>query len=148
MESTFVLLKPSAVVLGLVGQIITRFERKGLKIVALKMIQVKREEAQKLYAIHEGKPFYDELIQHITSAPIVTFVVEGENAVSVTRRLIGATDPKDAHPGTIRGDLSIVVHKNIIHAADTQENAEREIGIFFTKDEFLNYRRADEDWIY
>lgn len=148
MESTFVLLKPSAVVLGLVGQIITRFERKGLKIVALKMIQVKREEARKLYAIHEGKPFYDELIQHITSAPIVAFVVEGENAVSVTRGLIGATDPKDARPGTIRGDLSIVVHKNIIHAADTQENAEREIGIFFKEDEFLNYHRADEDWIY
>lgn len=148
MEKTFIMLKPSAVTRGLIGNILTRLENRGLKIVALKMVQLTRETAGKLYAVHHGKPFYESLIEYVTSAPVVALVVEGEDAVKVTRKLVGSTNPKEAEPGTIRGDLAMVTTKNVIHASDSAENAQNEITIFFEPQEITKYKRADENWIY
>ncbi len=148
MEKTFVVLKPSAVTRGIVGTVLTRIENKGLKIVALKMVAITREKAENLYAVHKGKPFYESLIEYITSAPTVTMVIEGEEAVVTMRKLVGATNPKEAQPGTIRGDFGMNVQKNVIHASDSVENAKCEMGIFFTPEELLSYTRADENWVY
>lgn len=148
LEHTFVMLKPSAIVRGLIGEIINRLERKGLKVIAMRMTSITSEKAQKLYAVHEGKPFFENLVRHITSVPVVVIVIEGEEAVRVVRKLVGATDPKDAEPGTIRGDFAMSIDKNVIHAADSHENAQREIEVFFTKDELLAYERVDDEWIY
>ncbi len=142
------MLKPSTVARAQVGAVLTRFEDKGLKIVAMKMIQVTPEKAAKLYAVHKGKPFYDELVGFITSGPIVALVVEGDQAVRVVRKLIGATNAKEAEPGTIRGDLALSNQKNTVHASDSVENACFEMEIFFKPEEILNYRRADEEWVY
>ncbi|MGF3522899.1 MAG: nucleoside-diphosphate kinase [Candidatus Bathyarchaeia archaeon] len=148
MEKTFIMLKPSAVTRGLIGNILTRLENRGLKIVALKMVQLTAETAAKLYAVHQGKPFYDSLIAYVTSAPVVALVAEGEDAVKVTRKLVGNTNPKEAEPGTIRGDLAMITTKNVIHASDSAENAQNEISIFFKPREITTYNRADENWIY
>jgi nucleoside-diphosphate kinase len=147
-ETTFVILKPSTTARGMIGNIITRIENKGLKIVAMKLIQITPPKAQQLYEIHQGKPFYPNLIQYITSAPTVALIIEGQDAVATIRTLIGNTNPKEAQPGTIRGDLALTVTKNAVHASDSAENAQKEASIFFTKDEIVNYKRADENWIY
>lgn len=144
---TLVLLKPSVIIRGLIGEIISRLERKGLKIVGLKVLYLDEEKAEKLYSIHKNKTFFEKLIQHITSGPAVAIVVEGEDVVKVTRNLIGATDPKKALPGTIRGDYSVSTDKNHVHAADSVTSAEREIDIFFTPEDIITYHRADENWI-
>lgn len=148
MEKTFIMLKPSAVTRGIIGNILTRLENRGLKIVALKMVQLTAETAGKLYVVHHGKPFYDSLIAYVTSAPVVALVAEGEDAVKVTRKLVGNTNPKEAEPGTIRGDLAMITTKNVIHASDSAENAQNEISIFFKPQEITTYKRADENWIY
>jgi len=148
LERTFVMLKPSTVARGLVGNVVGRIEVKGLKISAMKLTLVTEEMATKLYAVHKGKPFYESLVAFITSGPIVAMVVEGDEAVKVVRKLIGATNAKEAEPGTVRGDLALSNQKNAIHASDSAENARCEMSIFFKPEEILNYKRADEDWVY
>lgn len=135
MERTFIILKPDAVQRGLVGEIIQRLERRGLKIVAMKFMQVDEALARRHYAVHEARPFFAGLIQYITSAPVVAVVMEGTDAIAVVRNTVGATKPAEAAPGTIRGDLSrdwgAGVQKNIVHGSDSVESAQREIGIWF-----------------
>lgn len=148
MEQTFIMLKPSTVARAMIGKAINRIETKGLKIVAMKMARVTPEKAARLYAVHKGKPFYEDLVKFITSGPIVAIVIEGDEAVKVTRKLIGATNAKDAEPGTIRGDFALSNQKNAVHASDSTENAKAEMSIFFSKEEIQSYKRSDEDWIY
>ena len=148
MEKTLLIVKPDGVVRGLVGEVISRVERKGLKIVALKMMKLSKEKAEELYSVHKGKPFFQELIEHITSAPIVAMILEGENAIQIVRNMIGATDPSKANPGTIRGDYALTITKNVVHAADSKENAEREIKVIFGTEKPIEYKRTDENWLY
>ncbi len=148
MERTFLMIKPDGVVRGLIGEIISRLERKGLKIVALKMIKIDRKKAEKLYEQHKGKDFFKELIDYVTSAPVVVMIVEGRDATKVVRKIIGKTDPIEAEPGTIRFDLAMTIGKNIIHAADSKERADIEMKLFFNDNEIMNYKRVDENWIY
>jgi len=142
------MIKPDAVQRGLIGEIISRLEKKGLKIVAMKMINVSKELAEMHYAEHREKPFFQSLVDYITSAPVVAMVVEGRNAVKVVRTLVGATNPVEALPGTIRGDFGMDIGRNVIHASDSLESAEREISLFFKPEEIVEYRRIDEDWLY
>ncbi|ASJ11080.1 nucleoside-diphosphate kinase [Thermococcus sp. P6] len=149
-ERTLVILKPDAVVRGLMGEIISRFEKRGLKIVGMKMIWIDRELAEKHYEEHRGKPFFEGLVDYITKAPSVVMVVEGRYAVSVVRKMCGATDPKDAEPGSIRGDYGLDVGDaiyNVIHASDSPESAEREITLYFKPEEIFEYWKA-ADWFY
>lgn len=148
MERTFVMIKPDGVQRCLVGEIISRLEKKGLKIVAMKMLKVDVEMAKKHYEEHVNKPFFKNLIEYITSGPVVAMVVEGKNAVDVVRKIVGLTNPVEALPGTLRGDLCMDIGRNVIHASDSPESAKREISLFFKPDEILEYRRIDEEWIY
>lgn len=148
METTFLMVKPDAVQRGLIGNIITKMEEKGLRLVALKMIQIDEDTASEHYAEHEGKDFYEPLLEYITSGPVVAMALKGNSAISIVRTLVGKTDPKEASPGTIRGDHGIDIGRNIVHAADSKESAERELGIFFDDNEYLDYFRVEEDWIY
>ncbi len=148
LERTLVILKPDTIQRGIVGEILSRFEKKGFKIIGLKMMQVNREVAEKHYIEHKDKPFYEELVEFITSGPIIVFVVEGKNAIKNVRKLVGATNPEEALPGTIRHDYGLHIGKNIIHASDSKESAEREIDLFFNIDELVEYKRIDEQWIY
>ena len=131
MERTLILVKPDAFARGLTGEIIARFENKGLKIAAMRHMQVTEELAKQHYAEHDGKPFFGELVEFITSGPIVAMVLEGEQAIKAARQVIGATNPVEAAPGSIRGDLAIEVTFNLVHGSDSDESAEREIGIWF-----------------
>lgn len=148
MERTFVMIKPDGVQRGLVGEVIRRLERKGLKIVAMKMMKVSEELATKHYAEHKEKPFFKSLLEYITSGPVVAMVVEGKNAVKVVRTLVGATNPVEASPGTIRGDYGMDIGRNVIHASDSLESAEREVSLFFKAEEIIDYSRIDEGWLY
>ncbi|WP_202320124.1 nucleoside-diphosphate kinase [Archaeoglobus neptunius] len=148
MERTFVMVKPDGVQRGLVGEVVSRLERKGLKLVGMKMLWIKKELAENHYAEHKEKPFFSALVDYITSGPVVAMVVEGRNAIKVVRNLVGATNPAEAAVGTIRGDFGLDVGRNIVHASDSPESAEREISLFFRDDEILDYERADEPWIY
>lgn len=130
-QREFVMIKPDGVKRGLIGEIIARFERRNFRIVDLKLTRITRDMAEELYAEHKGKKFFEELISYITSGPVVAMILEGENAIDVVRKMIGSTDPKEALPGTIRGDYALTINENVIHASDTQEKAEREIKIFF-----------------
>ena len=145
---TFVMIKPDGVQRGLVGEVIKRIERKGLKIVAMKMMKVSEELASKHYAEHKEKPFFKSLLDYITSGPVVAMVVEGKDAVKVVRTLVGATNPIEALPGTIRGDYGMDIGRNVIHASDSLESAEREISLFFDEEEIIDYTRIDEEWLY
>ena len=147
METTLILVKPDGVQRGLVGEVIGRLERKGLRISGLKMIQASEELANKHYGEHLGKPFFDSLVTFITSSPLIALAVEGENAVEVSRNLMGATNPKEAAPGTIRGDYGLTIGMNIIHGSDSLESAARELAIFFENSEILGYERAIDTWI-
>ena len=131
MDRTLILVKPDAFARGLTGEIIARFERKGLRIAALKHMQMERDLATQHYAEHEGKPFFDELVSFITSGPLVAMVLEGHEAVVAARQVIGATNPVEAAPGSIRGDYALEVQTNMVHGSDSNESAERETGIFF-----------------
>lgn len=130
-ERTLVLVKPSGVARGLVGEVISRMERRGLTIKVARLLVVTPEMAARHYAEHKGKDFYDELVQHITSGPIFAMVVEGPSAVSVVRRMMGATNPLEADPGTVRGDFGLDMRRNVVHSADSHASAKREIAIFF-----------------
>ncbi|MEM2096527.1 MAG: nucleoside-diphosphate kinase [Candidatus Caldarchaeum sp.] len=135
LEQTFVILKPSAVSRGLVGEIVSRFERKGLRLVGLKLWRISKAEAERLYHVHRGKPFFEGLLEAITSGPVVLLVLEGREAVQVVRKLIGATDPVKAEPGTVRGDYGLEITDNLVHASDSRESFELECFIFFTPEE-------------
>jgi nucleoside-diphosphate kinase len=144
MERTLVLVKPDAVQRGLAGDILSRLERTGLKIVALKMLQMDREMAERLYAVHRAKPFFEGLVQFITSGPLVAAVLEGPRAVEVVRKTMGETDPAGAAPGTIRGDLALEMRRNVVHGSDSPENADQEISLFFDRQDVLRYERQGE----
>lgn len=147
-DQTLVILKPDAVQRGLVGQIISRFELRGLKIIAMKMLQLSRELAEKHYAVHRGKDFYPPLVEYITSAPVVVMVIAGPSAIEVVRKMMGATDSRQADPGTIRGDWSLSKQANLVHGSDSPQTAATEIALFFRPDELLNYDRADQKWVW
>lgn len=147
MNRTLVIIKPDAVQRAFAGRIITRIEEKGLKIVAMKMVQLDRKTAERLYEVHKGKSFYESLIDYITSGPIVAMVVEGRDAINVVRKLMGKTNGAEAEPGTIRGDFSIGVEKNLVHGSDSEESFNREFPVLFNKEEIISYRRIDEEWI-
>ena len=147
-ERTFVAIKPDGVERGLIGEIIGRFEKRGLKLVGLKLMQVNSTKAEEHYGEHKGKPFFDGLIKFITSGPVVAMVWEGKNAIVLARSVIGATNPKDANPGTIRGDLALDLGRNAVHGSDSPASAEREISIFFSKQELLeDWQRTMHKWI-
>jgi len=134
-ERTLVILKPSAVERGLIGEIVGRLERKGLRLVQARLMRMSRDEAERLYSVHRGKPFYEDLVRTISSGKVVVMIWEGRSAIEVVRRLIGSTDPVKAEPGTIRGDLGLDLTDNLIHASDSVESFEREGVIFFTSEE-------------
>ncbi|UQZ46481.1 nucleoside-diphosphate kinase [Bacillus sp. PK3-037] len=148
MEKTFIMVKPDGVQRQLIGEILSRFERKGLQLAGAKLMRVTEQMAEKHYSEHQGKPFFGELVEFITSGPVFAMVWEGENVVEVTRQLIGKTNPKEALPGTIRGDFGMFVGKNIIHGSDSLESAEREINIFFKDEELVSYQQLMTGWIY
>lgn len=147
MERTFVMIKPDGVQRGLVGEIISRFERRGLKLVALRMQQVSEELAHRHYAVHRGKPFYEGLIRYITSGPVVAMVWEGPNAIQVVRDMVGATDPQKATAGTIRGDYGLEIGRNLIHASDSPETAAFEIELWFDQNALVEWEWNLSAWI-
>ena len=138
-ERTLVLIKPDGVRRGLIGEIISRFERKGLRIVAMKMMRMSRSQAMEFYSVHADKPFYKDLVEFITSGPIVAMVLEGDSAISVVRNMIGATDGRKAAPGTIRGDFALSIQENVVHASDSPESYEREYKIVSSENDFVSY---------
>ncbi len=146
-DRTFVLLKPDAVQRGLIGTILTRFEGRGLKVVGLKMLQVSRSLAETYYAEHKGKAFFEPLMAYIGSGPVVAMVLEGDGAVAIVRKMMGKTNSADAEPGTIRGDFSLTIERNVIHGSDSPDTAKREISLFFKPDELHTYTRVDEAWL-
>ncbi len=145
-ERTLVLVKPDGVQRGLAGEIISRFERKGLKIVGLKLVQVTEELAAKHYEAHREKPFYPPLVEFITSSPVVALALEGDNAIAVVRALMGPTNPADAPAGTIRGDFGLAVTMNLVHGSDSPEAAARELALFFAPEELLDYTLDTGRW--
>jgi nucleoside-diphosphate kinase len=148
MDRSLVLVKPDAIQRALAGEIIYRLERKGLKIVAMKMLHMDKTLAQRHYAIHQGKPFFDDLVSFITSAPLIAIVFQGENAVQIIRQMMGDTAPSKASSGTIRGDFGIDIGHNLVHGSDSSENARKEIDLFFSADEIFDYDRELDTWIY
>ncbi len=149
MERTFVALKPDAVQRGLIGEIIGRFERKGFKLVGLKLLQVTRAMAEEHYGEHQGKPFFAGLVDFITSSPVVAMAWEGDNVVESVRKMMGATNPKESAPGTLRGDFAVDLGRNVVHGSDSPASAERELKIFFRPEELLcDWSRTTEGWIY
>ena len=147
MERTFIILKPDAVQRGLVGEIIARFERRGLKLVAMQLIAVSDELAQQHYAVHKERPFFNSLISYITSSPVVALVLEGTDAISVVRKTVGATKPADAEPGTIRADFGLEIGRNLVHASDGSETAKSEIALWFG-DDLVEWPRNTDAWIF
>ncbi len=147
MEKTLVLLKPDAVQRGLCGEIVSRLERTGLKIVGMKLMRVSDELANRHYGEHVGKPFFDGLVGFITSGPIVAMAFEGNSAVAIVRKTMGATNPADSPPGSVRGDFGVDIGRNLVHGSDSPESAARELSLFFTEDELLRYDRATDPWI-
>ena len=148
MERTLILLKPDALQRGLAGEIITRMEQRGLKIVGMKLMQLDEAFARRHYAEHEGKPFLESLISFITSGPLIAVALEGPNAIELVRNQMGATDPQKADSGTIRGDLALFVQFNLIHGSDSPESAERELGLFFGDGELVSWDRNIDPWVF
>jgi nucleoside-diphosphate kinase len=147
MQQTLILLKPDAVHRRLSGEILRRFERKGLRLVGLKLVKASRELAEKHYAVHKGKPFYESLLSFLTSGPTIAVVFEGREAVAAARNLMGATDGVKAPPGTIRGDFAISVQNNLVHGSDSPENAAAEIALWFRPEELVGYQPVDRPWV-
>ncbi len=141
MEQSLVLIKPDAVKRGIIGTIISRFEKQGLKLIAVKMLHMDKTLAERHYAIHKDKPFFNDLVNYITSSPIIALVFEGEKAVEIIRKTIGATDPRQAEPGTIRGDFGLDIQHNVVHGSDSPETAKQEINLFFTPQEIFTYEK-------
>jgi nucleoside-diphosphate kinase len=147
MERTLVIIKPDGVQRGLIGPIITRLERRGLRLAAMKLMQITPELAARHYSVHQGKPFYEPLIDFITSGPVVVAVIEGRNAIDIVRKTMGATNPAAAEPGTIRADFGLEIGRNLVHGSDGPETAAFEVPLFFDEDEILSYERAVDGWI-
>jgi nucleoside-diphosphate kinase len=147
MERTLLIIKPDAVQRGLIGPILTRLEHRGLRFAAMKLIQITPELAARHYAVHEGKPFYEPLIEFITSGPVVVAVIEGNDAINIMRKTMGATNPAQADPGTIRGDFGLEIGRNLVHGSDGPDTAAYEIPLFFAEDEIWSYERAVDRWI-
>lgn len=148
MERTFLAIKPDGVQRGLVGEIISRFEKKGFNLVGLKMMTVSRELAERHYDVHKDKPFFAGLVDFITSAPVVAMVWEGDGVVASARKIIGATNPLNAEPGTIRGDFGVSIGRNIIHGSDAIETAQREVSLWFSDGELSNWDPTIKPWLY
>lgn len=148
MERSLIILKPDALQRGLVGEILARIERRGLKIIGMKLIQMDEALARKHYAVHEGKPFFPGLVQYIASGAVIVLVVTGIQVVETVRTMVGATNPVKAAPGTIRGDLALEIGRNLIHASDSPENGEIETANFFRPDELIDVDRSTDRWIY
>ena len=147
MERTLILLKPDAVQRRLIGEIVSRFEKKGLRLVGMKYLQASQELAERHYAVHAGKPFYDSLLQFLTSGPTVALVWEGREAVAASRLMMGVTDGAKSAPGTIRGDFGLSIQNNLIHGSDSVENAVSEIKLWFHDSELLTHTPTDADWV-
>jgi nucleoside-diphosphate kinase len=148
LERTLVLVKPDGVQRGLIGEVISRLERRGLRLVGAKFLQVSLQLAQTHYAIHEGKPFYEALIRYITSSPVMAMAWEGPNAVAAVRQTMGSTRPTEAAPGTLRHDFALEVSFNLTHASDSVENADMEIALWFSPSELVEWQRCSDDWIF
>jgi nucleoside-diphosphate kinase len=148
LEQTFVFVKPDGVQRGLIGEIIARLERRGLKMVAAKFMAVSQELAEEHYGIHKGKPFYEGLLKYVTSAPVMAMIWEGPQAVDAVRQTMGATRPVEAAPGSVRHDFGLMVGRNITHASDSVENAKKEIELWFKPEELVSWKRAIDEWVY
>ena len=148
MEKTFIMVKPDGIQRNLIGKIVERFEQKGFKLVGAKLMHISDDLAKTHYSEHKERPFFDQLVEFITSGPVFAMVWEGEGVIQTARDMMGTTNPQEASPGTIRGDFGITVGKNVIHGSDSSESAEREIGLFFNKDDILSYTKQDSEWIY
>ncbi|WP_077618604.1 nucleoside-diphosphate kinase [Bacillus sinesaloumensis] len=148
MEKTFLMVKPDGVQRQLIGEIISRFERKGFQLVGAKLMAIPSELAQEHYGEHKERPFFGELVEFITSGPVFAMVWQGENVIATARQMMGTTNPKDAAPGTIRGDFGLIVGKNVIHGSDSPTSAEREISLFFKDEELVTYDKLINNWIY
>ncbi|KYK30565.1 MAG: nucleoside-diphosphate kinase [Thermoplasmatales archaeon SG8-52-3] len=146
-QRTFVMIKPDGVQRGLIGEIINRFEKKGLKIVAMKFVSVSKKLAERHYGIHKGKPFFQPTVDYITSSPVVAIVFEGIDAINMVRNMMGKTNPQDAAMGTIRGDYGQFIGRNIVHGSDGPDTAEFEINLWFKPEEISNYKKIDEQWL-
>ncbi|MDI6644501.1 MAG: nucleoside-diphosphate kinase [Methanobacteriaceae archaeon] len=147
-EKSFVMIKPDAVKRRLIGEVISRFEKRGLKIVAAKMLDISQDLAKEHYSEHKEKPFFNDLVEYITSSAVLAMVIEGDECISLIRKMVGATNPKEADLGTIRGDFALDTGRNIIHASDSVQSAKREIALFFDKSEICPYQMPDEHLIY
>lgn len=148
MERSFVMIKPDGVQRQLIGELLAKFEKKGFRLAGAKFMKVSEDLAKKHYGEHEGKPFFGELVGFITSGPVFAMAIEGPNCISMIRKMVGATKPEDAEPGSIRGDYVSYMGKNIIHASDSPESAKRELALWFTADELIDYTRSADAWIY
>ncbi len=148
MEKTFLMIKPDGVQRNLIGNIVEKFEAKGFKLVGAKLMQISDSLAGKHYGEHKERPFFGELVEFITSGPVFAMVWEGEDVIKTGRTMMGETNPKEALPGTIRGDFGLTIGKNVIHGSDSPESAEREINLFFNQDELVTYTKQDSTWIY
>ncbi len=148
MERTLIIIKPDAVQRGLSGEILRRFEARGLRIIGMKFMQVSRELAEKHYDVHKERPFFAGLVDYITSSPVIVMALEGINAIEAARGTIGATRPQEAIAGTIRGDLALEVGRNLVHGSDSVENGELEVSNFFTEDELISWERNTDPWIF
>lgn len=146
-ERTFVMIKPDAVQRGLIGEIISRFEQKGIKIIAMKMLSVSKELAERHYGVHKGKPFFAPTVKYITSSPVIVMVLECTNVIGMVRSMMGKTNPQDAAIGTIRGDFGQFIGRNIVHGSDGPDTAEFEINLWFKPEELTKYTRIDEKWL-
>ncbi|MCB8982464.1 MAG: nucleoside-diphosphate kinase [Ardenticatenaceae bacterium] len=147
MERTLILVKPDGVQRGLIGEIVGRFERRGLKLVGMKFMQMSRELAEQHYAVHRERPFYNNLVDYITSGPVVAMAWEGKDAIAAARSTMGATNPVAAAPGTIRGDFGMEIGRNLVHGSDSPDNAVKEVNLFFSADELVDWARVTDSWI-
>jgi nucleoside-diphosphate kinase len=147
MEKTLILVKPDGVQRGLMGEIIGRFEKRGLKLIGMKFIQMSQQLAEQHYAVHKERPFYNDLVEYITSGPVAAMAWEGKEAIAAARATIGATNPVAATPGTIRGDLGMEIGRNLVHGSDSPENGEKEVNLFFGTNEIVNWQRVTDSWI-
>lgn len=147
MERTLILVKPDGVQRGLIGEIIGRFERRGLQLIGMKFMQMSDDLARRHYGVHRDKPFYESLVQYITSGPIVAMVWEGNEAIAAARATMGSTKPVESAPGTIRGDFGMEIGRNLVHGSDSSENAEKEVALFFDEEELVGWQRDTDRWI-
>ncbi|MCI0498563.1 MAG: nucleoside-diphosphate kinase [Planctomycetales bacterium] len=147
-QRTLIILKPDAVQRHLIGQIVSRFEQKGLKIVAAKFIQIPQDLARRHYAVHEGKPFFEGVVEYLASSPVLVMVLQADGVINMARKLMGKTFGNEAEPGTIRGDFGACRGYNLVHGSDSPESAAFEIGLYFKPEEIVDYTLADEDWLY